>query len=107
METPNLTMIKLVTGEVVLGELLGNKDGITLKKPMTLMLDPMQGGIGMMPYDAIYTQEETEEHTYDYVHIMHHMKIHPSFVEAYLNQTTEVSPDPEENENETKVGEEA
>jgi len=88
-----LEMIKLVTGEVVLGELIGINDGITLKKPMTLILDPMQGGIGMMPYDAVYTQEESEEHTYSDNHIMHNMKIHPSFADAYFKQTSNDIPE--------------
>ncbi len=87
----NLQMIKLVTGEVVLGKADDSvsKEEITLLKPMTMMLDPMQGGVGMIPYDAIYTQEEPETITFSRLHIIDAgMAIHPSFEDAYLKQTT-------------------
>ncbi len=87
--TVGTVMLKLVTGEVVMGKLKEDRgDCITLLKPMTLMLDPMQGGVGMIPYDAVYTQEEPEEVTWRADVIVHDMKVHPSFEEAYIKQTT-------------------
>jgi len=84
-----IIMFKLITGEVVLGKLLEDADGsVTLGKPMTLMLDPMQGGVGMIPYDAIYTQEECETHSWRADVIVHEMPVHESFIEAYIKQTT-------------------
>jgi hypothetical protein len=84
-----IVMLKLITGEVVMGKLKEDTGGyITLKKPMTLMLDPMQGGVGMIPYDAIYTQEECEEHSWRADVIMHDMPVHESFIDAYIKQTT-------------------
>jgi hypothetical protein len=85
-----IKMIKLVNGEVVLGEPIekDNTSEVTLKRPMLLMLDPMQGGVGMIPYDAIYTQEELEEFTFKNEHIMHEMKVHSSFEDAYTKQVT-------------------
>lgn len=84
----NLRMIKLVTGEVVLGDKVGDMlDEVTLTRPMTMMLDPMQGGVGMIPYDAIYTQEEQASKTFKYEHIIDHdMKIHETFENAYIEQ---------------------
>jgi len=90
-----MKMIKLVTGEVVIGKEINLSDDglLTLGRPMTLMLDPMQGGVGMIPYDAIYTQEECEEHSWEDQHIMHDLKIHESFVDAYIKQTTGIELD--------------
>jgi hypothetical protein len=88
MENP-IIMLKLVTGEVVMGKLKEESgETTTLLKPMTLMLDPMQGGVGMIPYDAIYTQEEQEEASWRSEVIMHDMKVHSTFEEAYIKQTT-------------------
>lgn len=85
-----LKMIKLVTGEVVLGT--AGKEfqaSIELEKPMTMMLDPMQGGVGMIPYDAIYTQEECESKVFLIEHIVDmDMTIHSTFEDAYIKQTT-------------------
>jgi len=55
---------------------------------MTLMLDPMQGGVGMISYNAIYTQIECENHSWDTKHIVEDMEIHQSFIDAYITQTT-------------------
>jgi len=82
-------MIKLATGEVVMGKLKEDTDTeITLEKPMTLMLNPMQGSVGMIPYDVIYTQEEPEEMTWIKNHVIHGMKVHSQFEEAYIKETT-------------------
>jgi len=90
-----IKMIKLVTGEVVMGRLKERGETFwTFEKPMTLMLDPMQGGVGMIPYDAIYTQEEKEEMTWDKSHVVHDMKVHPQFEEAYIKQTTGIETAP-------------
>jgi len=97
MENQKLQMIKLVTGEVVMGEEIQTDETVLiLKKPMTLMLDPMQGGVGMLPYDAIYTQEENEEQIFEKKYIVHNLKIHPSFADAYFKQTSPIEvPDTE------------
>ncbi len=84
-------MIKLVTGDVVLGK--GdledlNKEEITIEKPMQLMLDPTAGGVGMIPYDAIFTQEEPDSQTFKSIHVIHPMSVHASFEDAYIKQTT-------------------
>ena len=91
-----LRMIKLVTGEVVIGKELEAVvgEGLRLAKPMTLMLDPMQGGVGMIPYDAIYTQVECEKYSWKTEHIIDpEMPIHESFEEAYIKQTTGIELD--------------
>ncbi len=86
-------MFKLVSGDVVLGKGdLGNlgdlSKEITIEKPMQLMLDPTQGGIGMMPFEALYVQKELESHTFRTIDIMYELEVHESFEEAYVRQTT-------------------
>lgn len=84
-----LKMVKLVTGDVVLGKVQSeNEDELIFDKPMILMLDPMQGGVGMIPYNAIYTQKEPEEASFAKKFIIEEMEIHSSFEEAYIKQTT-------------------
>jgi len=84
-----IKMYKMVTGEVVMGNLKEKtEESLTLTKPVTLMLDPMQGGVGMIPYDAIYTQEEPQDFTWDTKFIMHEMKVQTQFEDAYLKQVT-------------------
>ncbi len=84
-------MIKLVDGDVVLGKLdlddLKNET-ITIEKPMQLMLDPTQGGVGMIPFNAVYTQQELETCTIRSIDVMYPMSVHETFKEAYLKQTT-------------------
>jgi len=87
-----VTILKLISGEVVMGKVKSMDDNeLVMAHPMQLLLDPTQGGVGMIPYDAIYTQIEMEEHTFKREHIMHHLPVHKSFEEAYLTQTTGIS----------------
>ena len=86
-----IRLFKLVSGDVVLGKLdpldLTNEE-IVVEKPMQLMLDPTQGGIGMIPYNALYSQVEPEEATFKIEHVMEFIPVHASFEEAYITQTT-------------------
>ncbi len=86
-----IVMFKLTSGDVVLGkanlEDLNNEE-IVMEKPMQLMLDPTQGGVGMIPYDAVFTQVEPDSQTFRTIDIMHEMKVHETFEEAYIKQTT-------------------
>jgi hypothetical protein len=87
----NIVMFKLVTGEVVMGSVQDESDEvIIIKKPVTLTLDPIQQGVGMIPYDAIYTQEEPTEFTFEKQFIVHFMKVHPQFEEGYIKHTTNI-----------------
>ena len=85
-------IVKLVSGDVIMGRMdfteLANDEEITIEKPMQLMLDPTQGGVGMIPYDAIFTQTEPNEIVFRTEHIMHDMPVHSTFEEAYIKQTT-------------------
>jgi hypothetical protein len=84
-------IIKLVSGDVVMGrmDLAEMADGtLVVEKPMQLMLDPTQGGVGMIPYDAIFTQIEQDSVTFKAEHVMHDMPVHETFEEAYIKQTT-------------------
>ncbi len=90
-----IVMFKLVSGDVILGKIdqevsVTDTDAeeIMVEKPMQLMLDPTQGGVGMIPYDAIFCQIEPQEHTFRTKDIMHEMPVHETFEEAYIKQTT-------------------
>ncbi len=105
-----IVMFKLVSGDVVLGKIEDeilitdtDLDTITVAKPMQLMLDPTQGGVGMIPYDAVFCQIEQEEHNFRTIDIMHPMPVHETFEEAYIKQTTGIDLDVSELP-ETEVG---
>lgn len=84
-----IVMIKLVSGEVVMGR-KGEETSQELKieKPMVLMLDPVQGGIGMMPYDIHFSQKELESLTVNKDHILHTIDYAKDFEDAYIKQTS-------------------
>jgi len=85
-----LKLFKLVSGDVVLGKLNPEdlkKEEVVVDKPMQLMLDPTQGGIGMLPYNALYSQIEPEEVSFKVIHIMEFIPVHKTFEDAYTTQT--------------------
>ncbi len=87
----NIGMFKLVSGDVVLGRYDQEdleKDEIVVDKPFQLMLDPTQGGVGLIPFEAIFTQLEPEEHTFKTKDIMYELTVHVTFEDAYIKQTT-------------------
>ncbi len=87
----NIGMFKLVSGDVVLGRYDQedlNKEEVIVDKPFQLMLDPTQGGVGLIPFEAIFTQVEPETHTFKTEHIMYKLDVHASFEDAYIKQTT-------------------
>ena len=86
-----IVILKIVTGDVVMGRF--DEDNSTetetcILKPMTLMLDPMQGGVGMMPYDAVFSQKELDSIVFKNNFIVNTIDVHESFEEAYIKQTT-------------------
>ncbi len=84
-----LRIVKLVSGDVVMGNMDENdleNIEFVMDKPMQLVLDPSRGGIGMMPYNALYSQIEPEEHTFKTIHVMEFIPVHSSFEDAYTNQ---------------------
>ena len=84
-----IVMLKLVTGETVMGKSSCSVDGnVTIERPFILMLDPMQGGIGMMPYDIHFTEKEIPEITIREEHILHYIDCSDQFKDAYIKQTT-------------------
>ena len=83
-----IVMSKLITGEVVMGKSRGDVDHkVTIERPFILMLDPMQGGIGMMPYDIHFTEKEISEITIREEHILHYIDCSDQFKKAYIKQT--------------------
>ncbi len=86
-----IKLFKLVSGDVVLGKMDLedlNKEEVIVDKPMQLMLDPTQGGIGMIPYNALYSQIEPEELPFKVEHIMEFIPVHSTFEDDYIKQTT-------------------
>jgi len=66
-----VVVLSLVNNEVVLGRVIAEDDDvIELVKPMQLILDPMSGGIGMIPYHAIYRGKDYQEKTFQKKFIM-------------------------------------
>ncbi len=92
----NIGMFKLVSGDVILGrynqEDLTNEK-IVIDKPFQLMLDPTKGGVGLIPFEAIFTQIEPEQHEFKTEHIMYELPVHESFEKVYITQTTESEPE--------------
>jgi hypothetical protein len=57
-----LAYVKVISGEYVLGKVEHQDENtIVLKKPISVIFDPMQGGLGFMPYDAMYLMKEVPE----------------------------------------------
>jgi len=52
-----MEIIQLVNGENIIGNVVDsdNDEVITIHHPMSLMLDPMSGGLGMIPYLSLFT----------------------------------------------------
>ena len=66
-----IVLLQLVTGDVVMGKVeIDSEDGMELLKPMSLIMNPMQGGIGMIPYMAVYLGREKESHFFKKEHIV-------------------------------------
>jgi hypothetical protein len=91
MENTEIGIFKLVSGDVIIGKFDKSQlqeDEVVVTKPMQLMLDPTQGGVGMLPYDAIFSQIEPEDFTFKTRHVMHEIPVHKSFEDAYIQHTT-------------------
>jgi len=70
-----LAYVKMVTGDYVIGEVTHDDEAsVTLKKPVSIIFDPMQGGLGFMPYDAMYVMKELEEISIKKEFIIHEFK---------------------------------
>jgi hypothetical protein len=66
-----LAILQLVNSENIIGMISNTVDEtITIEYPMSLMLDPMSGGLGMMPYLAIYTGTIQDEKIISKKHIL-------------------------------------
>jgi len=66
-----VALIQIITGEVVMGKVQSLDDGVNLEKPMSLIMNPMQGGIGMIPHMAVYLGKELEEITIKESHVVY------------------------------------
>jgi len=70
-ELKTLAILQLVNSENIIGMISNTLDDtIIIDYPMSLMLDPMSGGLGMMPYLAIYTGTVQDEKIISKKHIL-------------------------------------
>lgn len=88
-----LAIVQLVNSENIIGYIETSENEIIMEYPMTLMLDPMSGGLGMMPYLAIYTGTILNETIIDKKHIIGIIEeeiITKEIVEKYQDYKNEV-----------------
>jgi hypothetical protein len=84
-----LIMLKLVNGEVVMGKNLDETDThYFIGKPVVLMMDPIQQGIGMIPLDIMYTGKEVETQIIEKHFVMYELPVQKEFEEGYIKQTS-------------------
>ena len=70
-EKPDIILVKIITGDYVLGRALIENDTITLKKPLNLKFEPMMGGLQVTPYDVYYIGRELDKITFKKSQVLH------------------------------------
>jgi len=97
MQKSPLAIIQLSNSENIIGPISysthPDEDSITVEYPMSLMLDPMSGGLGMMPYLAIYTGTLSDSKTFSKKHIVNVVEeddLTPEIVEKYNDYKKQV-----------------
>jgi len=82
-----LSILKLVTGEMIIGDVLQNEDGsYTVTLPTSMTLNPESGSIGLMPFDFIYVMDYISKINLKAEHVVIiHKNIPPEIMEAYAN----------------------
>lgn len=93
-ETP-IGIIQLVNSENIIGPVTTTPDetSVYIEHPMSLMLDPMSGGLGMMPYLAIYTGTLLDGKVIDKKHIVgiiEEADLTPEILEKYNEYSSQV-----------------
>jgi hypothetical protein len=84
-----LVMIKMISGEVVMGRRdVVTNENYTIGKPVTLMFDPMQQGVAMVPMDSLYTGQELPSVTIKAEHVLYELPIQKEFEEGYIKHTS-------------------
>jgi len=90
-----IVVLQLLNGDNVIGEIEGNQvdEEYVMNYPMSLMLDPTEGGIGIIPFQAAFVKEPRIEiviqrnKTID--EIGEHL-LNPEIVEGYKNYLKEL-----------------
>jgi len=92
-----LAIIQLSNSENIIGPISysthPDEESITVEYPMSLMLDPMSGGLGMMPYLAIYTGTLADSKTFSKKHIVNVIEeedLTPEIIEKYNDYKKQV-----------------
>lgn len=87
----NIKMFKIITGDVIMGDVNNELEGsVVVNKPAQLVMDPTQMGVGIIPYDAVFTQQEQEEVSFKSEHIIHYMPVAKAFEDSYIQFRTGV-----------------
>jgi hypothetical protein len=72
MEKDTLVFIKLITGGYTIGKVINDTETeLELKKPLSVIFEPMMGGLQILPYDAYYLGKEVNELSFKKDQIMH------------------------------------
>ena len=69
-----LNILGLVNGDQIIGDCIEDDNGICIKYPMSLVMDPVSGGLGMMPYLSMYTGELSKERVIDINHVVTNLR---------------------------------
>ena len=97
MQESPIAIIQLANSENIIGPISysthPDEESITVEYPMSLMLDPMSGGLGMMPYLAIYTGTLADSKTFSKKHIVNVIEeedLTPEIIEKYNDYKKQV-----------------
>jgi len=66
-----LYFIKVITGSYIIGEGEKTEEGYVLQKPLSVIFEPMMGGLQVIPYDAYYLGKEIDSINVKEDHVMH------------------------------------
>jgi len=82
-----LKILKLVTGEMVIGEVFQREDGsYNMSLPALMTLNPESGSIGLMPFDFVYTMNFLPEIDFKENHVVVIHEYPPrEIIEAYFD----------------------
>jgi len=88
--------LKLITGQYIIGDLeFEDEKNVVVKKPVGLEFNPMAGGLGFMPYDAMYLGKELEKVDIKKEHIMHKFEPPKEIMDQYVKFKTGIDLNPE------------
>ena len=94
MQKRDVVVLQLMNGDNVICE-LDNKiieNNFKMYNPMSITLDPMGGGVGMIPYQALFIKEakkEAEIHISKVIDVIDEELLNPELIDGYKNYLNE------------------